>query len=286
MLYPQSNSCRQMADLSGFWDFRFDPANEGVEQGWGAGFDPTEIIAVPASWNDQFAEWRDYLGPAWYRTTFDLPWGWRGQRIVVRFNAVSYLADVWLNGERLGQHEGGHLPFAFDITDRVRDEGNVLVVRVDGNLAPDRVPPGNLAGRQGAAFPTVNYPDTSYDFFPFCGIQRPVLIYTEPHDAIADLTVVTDIEGAEGVVRVRIERTPGEPLIARATLTGTAQASRPRAPLTGVVDHVTVPDAAVVPRRAQPYDCASSCGMARARQLYHRHPHDGWGSPVAQWGAD
>lgn len=247
MLYPQSNACRQMADLSGFWDFRFDPANEGVEQGWGAGFDPTEIIAVPASWNDQFAEWRDYLGPAWYRTTFDLPWGWRGQRIFVRFNAVSYLADVWLNGELLGQHEGGHLPFAFDITDRVRDEGNVLVVRVDGNLAPDRVPPGNLAGRQGAAFPTVNYPDTSYDFFPFCGIQRPVLIYTEPHDAIADLTVVTDIEGADGVVRVRIERTPGEPLIARATLTGHgASLSAESAIDGGAVDvTLTVPDAAL-----------------------------------------
>lgn len=247
MLYPQSNSCRQMADLSGFWDFRFDPANEGVEQGWGAGFDPTEIIAVPASWNDQFAEWRDYLGLAWYRTTFDLPWGWRGQRIFVRFNAVSYLADVWLNGERLGQHEGGHLPFAFDITDRVRDEGNVLVVRVDGNLAPDRVPPGNLAGRQGAAFPTVNYPDTSYDFFPFCGIQRPVLIYTEPHDAIADLTVVTDIEGADGVVRVRIERTPGEPLIARATLTGHGASLSAESAIDGdAVDvTLTVPDAAL-----------------------------------------
>jgi len=236
-----------MADLSGFWDFRFDPANEGVEQGWGAGFDPTEIIAVPASWNDQFAEWRDYLGPAWYRTTFDLPWGWRGQRIFVRFNAVSYLADVWLNGELLGQHEGGHLPFAFDITDRVRDEGNVLVVRVDGNLAPDRVPPGNLAGRQGAAFPTVNYPDTSYDFFPFCGIQRPVLIYTEPHDAIADLTVVTDIEGADGVVRVRIERTPGEPLIARATLTGHGASLSAESAIDGdAVDvTLTVPDAAL-----------------------------------------
>src|SRR5512138_1417225 len=124
MLYPQSNACRQMADLSGFWDFRFDPADEGLAQGWGAGFTPAEIIAVPASWNDQFADWRDYIGVAWYQTAFDLPWGWRGQRILVRFNAVSYLGEVWLNGERLGEHEGGYLPFAFDITDRARDAGN------------------------------------------------------------------------------------------------------------------------------------------------------------------
>jgi beta-glucuronidase len=218
MLYPQSNSCRQMLDLSGFWEFRFDPANEGDSQQWGTGFEPVEIIAVPASWNDQFEDWRDYLGTAWYQTHFDLPWGWRGQRILVRFNAVTYLTEVWLNGERLGTHEGGYLPFVFDITDRVKETGNTLVVRVDGDLAPDRVPPGKLAGLPGAAFPTVNYPDTSFDFFPYCGIQRPVLIYTEPQAAITDLTVVTEIDGTNGIVNVALEQTGL--LAARITLTG------------------------------------------------------------------
>jgi beta-glucuronidase len=247
MLYPQSNACRQRADLSGFWDFRFDPADEGLGQGWGAGFDPAEIIAVPASWNDQFADWRDYTGVAWYQTAFDLPWGWRDQKIFVRFNAVSYLTEVWLNGERLGEHEGGYLPFAFDITDRVKEAGNLLVVRVDGNLARDRVPPGNLAGLPGAAFPTVNYPDTSFDFFPFCGIQRPVLLYTEPRDAITDLTAVTEIDGANGVVRVRIARTPGDALAARVALAGhgahlstTVTLEKSAAEVT-----LTVPDAAL-----------------------------------------
>ena len=218
MLYPQSNPCRQMIDLSGFWDFRFDPADEGNSRQWGAGFEPAEIIAVPASWNDQFEDWRDYLGTAWYQTTFDLPWGWRDQRIFVRFNAVNYLSDVWLNGECLGQHEGGYLPFVFDVTGRVRETDNTLVVRVDGKLAPDRVPPGKLAGLPGAAFPNINYPDTTYDFFPYCGIQRPVLVYTQPRDAITDLTVTTDIQGTDGVVRVQIARTPGETLPVRVTL--------------------------------------------------------------------
>lgn len=247
MLYPQSNACRQTADLSGFWDFRFDVADEGLSQGWGAGFDPAEIIAVPASWNDQFADWRDYIGIAWYQTTFELPWSWRGQRIKLRFNAVSYLAEVWLNGERLGQHEGGHLPFVFDITDRVKESGNRLVVRVDGNLAPDRVPPGNLNGRAGAAFPTVNYPDTTYDFFPFCGIHRPVLLYTEPQDAITDLAVTTDIDGASGVVRVHVDSTPGDALAARVTLNGHgASLSAESAVIDGAAEAtLAVPDAAL-----------------------------------------
>jgi beta-glucuronidase len=92
MLYPQINPYRQVRDLSGLWDFRFDPDRAGEMLGWRAGFDPAEIIAVPASWNDQFADGRDYTGVAWYQTTFDLPWGWRGQRLWIRFNAVSYLA--------------------------------------------------------------------------------------------------------------------------------------------------------------------------------------------------
>lgn len=247
MLYPQSNACRQMIDLSGFWDFRFDPENEGDSHQWHTGFDPVEIIAVPASWNDQFEGWRDYLGTAWYQTRFDLPWGWRGQRFFVRFNAVSYLTDVWLNGKPLGQHEGGYLPFVFEITNRVQDTGNVLVVRVDGQLAPDRVPPGNLAGLPGAAFANINYPDTTYDFFPYCGIQRPVLLYTEPPDAITDLTVITELDGASGIVRVHIERTPGNPLNARVTLTGHGEDRSTESSIAGTETDVTltVPDAAL-----------------------------------------
>jgi len=79
MLYPQRNKFRQFIDLSGFWDFRFDPNNEGLEANWNKGFNGGQPIAVPASWNDQFADNRDFLGPAWYQTYFNLPWSWEDQ---------------------------------------------------------------------------------------------------------------------------------------------------------------------------------------------------------------
>lgn len=234
MLYPQSNRARQMTDLSGFWHVQFDPDESG---GYESGFADGEVIAVPASWNDQFNERRDYFGVAWYQTRFSLPWGWRGQRIFIRFNSVNYLAEVWLNGERIGEHEGGHLPFAFDITERVRDADNLLVVRVDGALAPDRVPPGNLAGQPGITFGRADYPDTNFDFFPFCGIQRPVLLYTTPLEAIRDVTVTTGIDGTSGIVTVKTERTTGDGLTTRFTLSGhgadvTAESSSGEAVLT------------------------------------------------------
>ncbi len=219
MLFPQTNAFRQSTDLSGFWDFCFDQAATGEQSGWHNGFADGRPIAVPASWNDQFEDGRDNLGPAWYQTQFALPWGWDKQRVFLRFASVNYLAEVWLNGVRLGQHEGGHLPFEFDVTDHVKSEANLLVVRVDGALAPDRVPPGNLPPAPGIAWFS-SYPAALFDFFPFCGIQRPVTLYAVPHDAIHDLTVVSSIEGKTGAVHVKVQRTGTAPATARLTLRG------------------------------------------------------------------
>ena len=244
MLYPQSNHFRQFADLSGFWDFRFDPHESGESKGWPNGFPDGRPIAVPASWNDQFDDGRDYLGVAWYETHFDLPWGWDAmrQRIRVRFNSVNYLAEAWLNGIRLGCHEGGHLPFEFDITPHVQRVGNVLVARVEGELALDRVPPGVADDDSPLPIPFrwERYPFGFFDFFPFCGIHRPVLLYVTAPDGIADVTVVTE---SAGRVRVRVNRAAGDVATARITLQGH------RAIETSIADETevefVVPDAAL-----------------------------------------
>jgi beta-glucuronidase len=206
MLFPVNNRHRQMRDLNGFWDFAFDENNSGREKGWQNGFFPEERIAVPASWNEQFAESRDNLGPAWYQTRFDLAWGWESENIFLRFNSVAYLAEVWLNGSFLGTHEGGHLPFIFEITEKVQTENNLLVVRVDARPLPNHVPPGALGTKEGVTFGRDAFPDTNYDFFPYGGIQRPVILSTEPKAAsIKDITVTTSIEGTSGKVHVKVE---------------------------------------------------------------------------------
>jgi len=243
-LQPQMNPFRQRLELSGFWDFRFDLDDEGESGGWSEGFSGHRPIAVPASWNDQFEGWRDHLGPAWYQIRFDLPWGWQGRRLRLRFGSVNYLAEAWLNGTPLGRHEGGHLPFEFDVTPHVRPESNVLVVRVDGELAPDRVPPGNIPV-DPRDVPHLNYPETSFDFFPFCGIQRPVMLYATPHDAIADLTVETDIEGHDGLVRVRVDRTSLEVATVRFFLRGHGAEITDEVEASGEAAELRVPDAAL-----------------------------------------
>jgi beta-glucuronidase len=241
MLYPQSNAFRQQTDLSGFWDFRADPDHSGHKEGWDGGFTGGRPIAVPASWNDQFEEGRDYLGPAWYQTRFTLPWGWEKQQVKLRFASVNYVAEVWLNGQRLGMHEGGHLPFEFDVTNGLRAEDNLLVVRVEGELAPDRVPPGNVPAGAGPWFSS--YPRAHFDFFPFCGIQRPVILYAVPRGGLADVTVTTAISGASGIVAVRAACTVGTAV--QLSLAGhSAQATAQAVVHNGEADAtMTIPDA-------------------------------------------
>ncbi len=236
MLFPQSNPYRQVIDLSGLWDFRFDPGDEGLKNNWQTGLSDSRPIAVPASWNDQFEDGRDFLGPAWYKTDFDSPPGWEGKRFLLRFGSVNYLSEVWLNGQSIGTHEGGHLPFEFDVTALVKPAGNRLVVRVDGNLSFDRVPPGNVTGEAADFFGSHagNYPQTQFDFFPYCGIQRPVLLYAIPPDALVDIAVQTDIVGlSRGKVSVRMKQERDLPGQARLHLQGHGFTSTLEIPFVG-----------------------------------------------------
>ena len=196
MLYPKRNKYRQLIDLSGIWDVRFDPEDKGIGENWIKGFNDACPIAVPASWNDQFADDRDFLGPAWYKLKFTKPFAWRSKKTMIRFGSVNYLSDVWLNGEMVGHHEGGHLPFEYDISNKITSEDNLLVVRVDGRLSVEHVPP------RGSP---MNNPQTNFDFYPFCGIHRPVLLYTIPNVGLRDITVKTYIKETTGILDVTIK---------------------------------------------------------------------------------
>jgi beta-glucuronidase len=225
MLSPRSNRYRQAYDISGFWDFRFDLEDAGLQNGWQTGFSAGRPAAVPASWNDQFEDGHDFLGPAWYRTDFDLPWGFAQKRLELRFDSVNYLAEAWLNGQPLGMHEGGHLPFTFDITAFVRPERNRLVLRVDGRLGFEYVPPGNVTGGPEDFFPSHagNFPQAQFDFFPYCGIQRPVWLVASPPEGLQDVVVQTELSGSRARVRVRIERTGDASALACCQLEGRGQ---------------------------------------------------------------
>ena len=99
-------------------------------------FDTSGLLHVPGDWNTQRDSLLFYEGSIWYRRTFNYTKR-PHSRLFVHFGAANYLAVAYLNGEELGKHEGGFTPFDFEITDRVRPEGNFLIVRVDNRRAMD-----------------------------------------------------------------------------------------------------------------------------------------------------
>ena len=202
MLYPQTNAARAVLDLSGVWHFRLDEN------------DPWETIAVPASYNDQKADrrFRSHVGYCWYRTAFTVPLFYAGQRRVLRFDAATHDAVVWLDGSELCRHRGGFLPFEADVTElTVPGKTHELLVRIDNRISHSTLPVGNeggvaFFGSDNAGIPSVeagkrlqqekgvNLPN--FDFFNYAGLTRPVRLYTTPAAYVDGVTLDADMHGA------------------------------------------------------------------------------------------
>src|SRR4051812_27966794 len=133
---------------TGYYDYRYQPSANGyfkdakpkeksdlIEYD----FDTSASLEVPGDWNSQDDRLLLYEGTIWYRKTFDYQKR-PNTRAFVYFGAANYLADVYLNGEKLGRHEGGFTPFNFEVTNLLREKGNSLIVKVDNKRRRDAVP--------------------------------------------------------------------------------------------------------------------------------------------------
>ena len=122
---------KEMFNLGGVWKYKLDENEQGKQQGWfetGTDFSAWKDMKIPVNWH--LTEVGDYHGTIWFKTSFNVPENYAGKKLFIRFAGVDYYADVWLNGEFLGSHEGMFNPFEFDVTGVLKTDGeNVLVVR-------------------------------------------------------------------------------------------------------------------------------------------------------------
>lgn len=133
-------------------------------------FDRSPAMNIPGDWNTQSRELLYYEGTVWFKRSFDYALK-PGRRLFVHFGAVNYQAHVYLNGTKLGVHEGGFTPFLYEITDIVKPAGNYLVLKVDNR-------------RQKEGVPTLNT-----DWWNYGGITRDVTLVEEPPVFIRDYTI-------------------------------------------------------------------------------------------------
>lgn len=164
---------------NGYYDYRYEPSPNGYfknakPQSEGDlieyDFDTSETLSVPGDWNSQKERLLFYEGTIWYKRSFvyhKTP----GTRLFVHFGAANYVADVYLNGEKLGRHEGGFTPFNFEVTDKVRERDNFLIVKVDNKRRRDAVPTLNT------------------DWWNYGGLTRQVTLVETPPTFIQDYSI-------------------------------------------------------------------------------------------------
>ena len=166
-------------NLNGVWEFAFDRQDQGRRERWQDKADlPAPLgtsggrkIVVPFAPESVLSGIHDegFHPLCWYARNFDVPASLdpragAPRRVLLHFGAVDYRAEVWLNGRRLGDHEGGYDPFDFDVTDIVKPSVNRLVVRVQndptepkyrGKQSPDLHPSGSVYSRVSGIWQTV-----------------------------------------------------------------------------------------------------------------------------------
>jgi len=122
----------------GFWqDHKPQDETQRVEYA----FDADHTLHVPGDWNTQDERFFFYEGPMWYRRSFEFKPDPAKPRVFLCFGGANKVADVWLNGEKLGEtHEVGFTAFQFEVTGKVHPGANTVVVRVDNTRRPDLVP--------------------------------------------------------------------------------------------------------------------------------------------------
>ena len=204
LLQPQDSESRELKDLDGLWRFRIDFRGAGFAQRWYAGPlpAPTQAMAVPSSYNElsQDRTVREHVGVVWYERECFIPLHWLTSRVVLYVGSANHHATVWLNGQRVGEHEGGHLPFhlVLDPVVMLFGKANRLTFAVNNTLTHTTVPPGvvqtNAAGRRVQRL--------QMDFFNYAGIQRRVLLYTTPMTFLEDISINTRLEGSTAHLNV------------------------------------------------------------------------------------
>jgi beta-glucuronidase len=161
-------------------------------------FDASPVLNVPGDWNTQREQLMFYEGPVWYRREFNYHKR-SNERVFVYFGAVNYQATVYLNGEKLGEHEGGFTAFNFEATSVLRDGENVLIVEVNNVRRADGVPA------------------LKFDWWNYGGITRDVMLVEVPATFIQDYSVQlargsqneiagwVQLNGVQGAQKIKLE---------------------------------------------------------------------------------
>ncbi len=171
---------RTTTSLDGTWNAIVDPYDGGVGARFYQNakprskndlveydFDASPKLNVPGDWNSQRESLFLYEGTVWYQRYFSYS-KHPHSRLFLYFGAANYVARVWVNGEKVGEHVGGFTPFNFEVTSNVVEGENSVVVEVNDVREADGIPARNT------------------DWWNYGGLTRSVDLIEVPENFIQD----------------------------------------------------------------------------------------------------
>jgi len=187
--YPRPQMVRKdWQNLNGLWEF--STAKEGDPIPTGRKL--AEEILVPYPVESPLSGLMRMEDRMWYRRTFTVPAGWAGQRVLLHFGAVDWLATVYVNGRKVGTHQGGYGAFTFDITDQLRAGENEIILNVFDPTDLGHQPVGKQTKKP-----------RGYWYTSVSGIWQTVWLEPVPAAHITSLHMVPDV--AKGTLRLTVQ---------------------------------------------------------------------------------
>jgi hypothetical protein len=159
---------------------------------------PAEVrsIVVPGVWQAQFADLRMRAGIGIYQRQFTSTSDRIRDRVFLRFGAVFHHAKIWINGQHVGDHEGGFLPFSFDVTRWLKQGQNELLVRTES-------PTDDPAVFGEAPFAEIPFGKQSW-YGPLSGIWQSVSLDRRVADHVAHVRIRSDATNGRVSVQIRM----------------------------------------------------------------------------------
>ena len=143
----------QWINLNGVWSFKFDSNNIGISNNWFNSKTKFEKqINVPFPWGSKLSQLNDEADIGWYNKKITVPENWKSKKTYLTIGASDWETSIWLDGQFIGSHQGGYVPFSFDLTQFLKyGKLQNLVIRVDDNAGdPRKFKRGHaLYGKQG-----------------------------------------------------------------------------------------------------------------------------------------
>ena len=220
-------------NLNGEWDFTFDFNVSKKEEGWVKNGSYDQKIVVPFCPESKLSGigYTNFIPAVWYRKNVDLTAEQIAGRVILHFGAVDYHAEVYVNGEPVGTHDGGYVSFAFDITDHVKaGENEIVVYAVD-----DR-----RSGKQPSGKQSYDLYSSGCMYTRTTGIWQTVWLEFVPKTYIKNVKITPNVADASLTVNAYLSGTVRDTVFAAAAYFDGKEVGKAEVKVTGAEASLSV----------------------------------------------